>query len=96
MAVNQFRQKITISPDVISEKVQLGETLLMDVKTLAYFGLDSLGSTIWMEMQNCDDADELFEKVSASSQLPAIKIEAKFRQILQGLAGSRLISLSPH
>ena len=94
--MKQFRQNITISPDVIAEKIQLGETLLMDVKTLADFGLDTLGSTIWEEMQGCADADELFEKVTASSQLPASQLETKFRQILQGLAGSRLIALKPH
>ena len=94
--MNRFGQTIAISPDVISQEVLLGETVLMDVKTLAYFGLDSLGSAIWLEMQSCSDVDDLFDKISQSSDFATEHLRAKFSQILQGLAASRLIVLTNH
>ena len=67
----------------------------MDVKTLAYFGLDALGSTIWQELQQCDDADEVFRRLRSSAGLDDDLLERKFGGILKGLEMSRIITLQP-
>ena len=88
-----FPFKIRISPDVISQEVLLGETLLMDVKTLTYFGLDALGSNIWHELQQCDDADEVFRRLRSTAALDDDVLERKFSGIIKGLEVSGIITL---
>jgi hypothetical protein len=87
--------EIFISPDVIDQEVFLGETILMNVKTLNYFALDSLGSAFWKAMQTTSDADEVLQQVVLEGDVPAAQLEVKLRNILNGLSQSRLIELKP-
>lgn len=91
--LESFPYTIRISPDVISQEVLLGETLLMDVGTLAYFGLDSLGTSVWREMQASQDADEVFRRLLKTSGLTEEALAVKYRGILQGLEVSKIIRL---
>jgi len=93
--VESFPFKIRISPDVISQDALLGETLLMDVKTLVYFGLDEFGTTVWRELQARAGAAEIFERLLASTGLPSETLAAKFGGILRGLEASGIIVLEP-
>ena len=88
-----FPYRVTISPNVISQEVLLGETVLMNVETLAYFGLDELGSKIWRELSSCNDAQEAFDRVSKDSGVDGEKLAATFNGILRGLEMSKIISL---
>lgn len=88
-----YPYRVRISPDVISQEVLLGETVLMDVKRLVYFGLDEFGTKVWKEFQLHPDADEVFKRLSASSEMPRDGLEAKFASLIQGLAHSQVIEL---
>jgi hypothetical protein len=80
---------------VISQEVLLGETLLMDVKSLTYFGLDELGTRIWKEIESCVDANEVFRRLQSSSELSEEALARKFDGILKGLEISRIVTLEP-
>ena len=41
-----LNQTITLSPQVISQEVA-GETVLLDLESECYFGLDAVGTRIW-------------------------------------------------
>jgi len=88
-----YPYRVRISPDVISQEVLLGETVLLDVKTLVYFGLDALGSAVWREIQERPDADEAFSRLLASTLLSEEKLCEKFSSIISGLENSRIIQL---
>lgn len=88
-----FPFKVRISPDVISQEVLLGETVLMDVKTLVYFGLDELGTAVWRAIRECPDADAAFARLLVSTALSEAELESKFVMIINGLENSRLIQL---
>lgn len=95
-ALASYPYRIRISPDVISQEVLLGETVLLDVKTLVYFGLDELGSAVWREIQECPDADEALSRLLSSTPLQAEELRDKFFSILKGLERSRIIELEPN
>lgn len=90
-----FPYRIRISPDVISQEVLLGETVLMDVKTLVYFGLDGLGSAVWRVIRECPDADEAFARLLSSTAVSEAELAPKFEKIIKGLENSRIIQLEP-
>lgn len=87
--------KIRVAPDVISQEVQLGETLLLDVKTLVYYGLDELGTKLWCEIQRNADGDAAFSALLDATALPAGQLATKFTAILGALEKSGLIELEP-
>ena len=41
-----LNQTVTLSPEVISQEVS-GETVLLDLESENYFGLDEVGTRIW-------------------------------------------------
>jgi len=85
--------KIVISPDVIFQEVQLGESLLLNVKTLVYYAFDPLGTRFWNALQVSADADEALGLVATASDWPLSELQSKFRAILSGLERSGLITL---
>jgi hypothetical protein len=91
MALNLYFE---ISPDVISTEAQLEETLLMDTRTLAYFGLDPLGSKLWQVMQASQDADEVIRQVAATSGKSTEELEPVMLAILAGMERSRLLRVA--
>lgn len=91
--MGRFNLKFTISPDVIDQEVPLGETLLMDVKTLKYFGLNPLGTILWREMQKDSDLDEVYARVGLQSELSEAELASVVLAIVQGMAQAGLIRL---
>ena len=45
-----LNQNVVLSPDVISQEVS-GETVLLDLGSECYFGLDTVGTRIWQLIQ---------------------------------------------
>lgn len=86
--------RFDISPDVISTEVQLEETLLLNTRTLAYFGLDPLGSMLWRGMQACQDADEVIALAAETSGRNVVELEQLMQTILSGMERSKILSLS--
>lgn len=85
--------KVAISPDVISQEIFFGETLLLDVKTLVYFGLDALGTRIWELLQERGSLQSVLGTLQRESDLEAGVLEQKFEGIINGLRHSGLISV---
>lgn len=65
----------------------------MDVKTLAYFGLDELGTSMWREIECGGDADEAYRRALNSTGLAPGELGPKFRSMLEGLSKSGIIEL---
>jgi len=86
--------RFEISADVISTEAPLEETLLMNTQTLAYYGLDPLGSKLWRLMQSCQDADEIIQQAVATTGKSQQELEQVMRAILSGMAQSRLLSVT--
>ena len=91
--MTRFPYRVHISPSVISQQVLLGETILMDVESLAYFGLDELGSRIWNSLQTCDDAQQVFDGLTEATGIDEEALATKYEGVLKGLEISRIISL---
>ena len=83
-------RKISISPDVISTEIFFGESLLLNVKTLSYFGLDSLGTKLWTLLQEHEDTQTVFDRLRQESPLDREQLTLKFEGILGGLQLHRL------
>lgn len=85
--------RFTISPNVIFQEVQLGESMLLDVTTVTYFAFDPLGTRIWLAMQQTDNADQVLRSVAPESGMAKEDLERKLRGILAGLERSGLITM---
>jgi len=55
-----LNQTVTISADVISQEVS-GETVLLDLESENYFGLDEVGTRIWQLIQENSDLNTVYQ-----------------------------------
>ena len=53
-------KKITISKEALSQEVN-GETVILDLNSESYFGLDEVGTRIWQLLQEHGDVQKAFD-----------------------------------
>jgi hypothetical protein len=49
----ELNKKITFADTIFAQEVD-GEMVLLDMESENYFGLDSVGSSIWSAIEKCD------------------------------------------
>lgn len=89
MAMNQ---SITISTEVLSQEVS-GETVLLDMQSESYFGLDEVGTRIWQLLQEKDDLQAVFDVILDEYDVEADQLEIDLKELIAGLEEAGLVSL---
>ena len=81
-----------ISSDVLSQEVG-GETVLLDLKSEAYFGLDTTGTRIWQLLQENGSLQAAFDIMLAEYDVEETVLRKDFADLLGKLVQAGLISL---
>ena len=89
MALN-LNQKIEISPDVLFQEVG-GETVLLDLESEHYFGLDAVGTRIWSLIGEGVSVDDMVDTLLEEYEVERATLEADVAELLSRLAEAGLI-----
>jgi len=57
-----FEQKIVVLPDTLINVVS-GESVILNLKTESYFGLDTIGTDMWQALTTSDSVQSAFESL---------------------------------
>ena len=87
-----LNQKITLSPDVISQEVS-GETVLLDLESENYFGLDEIGTRIWQLIKETNDLETIFRTLLAEYDVGEERLRGDLDALLSEIAGLGLVKL---
>ena len=87
-----LNQTITLSPDVISQEVS-GETVLLDLESEHYFGLDEVGTRIWHLARETDDLKAIYDTLLAEYDVAENRLKKDLDVLLGEIAGLGLITL---
>ena len=87
-----LNQTITLSPDVISQEVS-GETVLLDLESEHYFGLDEVGTRIWQLARETNDLKAIYQTLLAEYDVPENRLQRDLDNLLAEIAGLGLITL---
>ncbi|GMN01955.1 PqqD family protein [Erythrobacter sp. MTPC3] len=82
-----------VSDEVVGREVG-GETVLLNLSSGLYFGLDSVGGEIWQLLEDeprsfaklCDEIDNVYDA-------PRTRIEADMKNLLKDLLDKELVEL---
>ena len=88
-----LQQKVTISPEVLSQEVD-EESVLLDLKSESYFGLDEVGTRIWQLLKNGSDLQNVFEILLAEYEVGEDKLKKDLQEHITQLVDAGLISLT--
>jgi hypothetical protein len=85
-------QTISQSPDVISQEVS-GETVLMDLESENYYGLDEVGTRIWQLIEQTNDLRVIYQTLLQEYEVKEEHLLRDLDVLLGQIAGLGLITL---
>ena len=80
----------TVSKDVLFQEVS-GETVLLDLASEQYFGLDEVGTRIWALLNEGRSVGEMVEILLGEYAVGREQLEADVRELLGALMDAGLI-----
>ena len=87
-----LNQTIALSPDVISQEVS-GETVLLDLESENYFGLDEVGTRIWQLIKETNDLNTIFNTLLDEYEVTEERLQQDLTVLLTEIEGLGLITL---
>ncbi len=87
-----LNQVVTLSPDVISQEVS-GETVLLDLNSENYFGLDEVGTRIWQLIESSGNLQEIYDTMLSEYEVEADQLLEDMEQLVVDIEKAGLVSL---
>jgi len=87
-----LNQNITLSPEVISQEVS-GETVLLDLESENYFGLDEVGTRIWQLIKETNDLQAIYQTLLTEYDVSEERLQQDLDTLLGEIAGLGLVTL---
>ena len=88
-----LNQTVTLSPDVISQEVS-GETVLLDLGSENYFGLDEVGTRVWQLIQEGGRLQDIYDALLAEYEVGPEQLLADLEKLLNDIQAAGLVTLS--
>ena len=86
-------RRVEISTDVLSQEVD-GETVLLDLNSEAYFGLDQVGTRIWQLLQEVGELPAVYDIMLDEYDVDGEKLKEDLDALITDLDEAGLISVS--
>ena len=83
---------ITLSPDILHQELG-GETVLLNLVTEHYFGLDPVGSRIWQVLGETGRAAAVIEALLTEYDVDEATLRTDVQRLIGELAGAGLVLL---
>jgi Coenzyme PQQ synthesis protein D (PqqD) len=83
-------QRVKPSEDVVWRNLQ-GESVLLDLKTGVYFGLDGVGTRIWTLLQDHDDLQVVLAELLGEYDVPEERCASDLVELVGALAEKGLV-----
>ena len=87
-----LNQTIALSPDVISQEVS-GETVLLDLESENYFGLDEVGTRIWQLIKETNELQSIFDTLLEEYDVSEERLQLDVSTLLTEIEGLGLVTL---
>lgn len=85
--------KLTISDDVVARQVG-GETMLLDLASGTYFGLNAVGGRFWQLVESEVSPQEARDTILAEYEVAAEELDRDLAELVDQLASNGLVIAS--
>ena len=87
-----LQQKVTISSEVLAQEVD-EETVLLDMKSESYFGLDEVGTRIWQLLKDTGNLQTVYDTMCEEYDVDEKQLKKDLLDHVTQLVEAGLISL---
>jgi hypothetical protein len=82
--------KFVISEEALSQEVN-GETVILDLKSESYFGLDEVGTRIWQLLNKGNTPQQIHDLLLVEYEVDAEQLQKDISELISQLADAGLI-----
>ena len=89
-----FSSRVIVDPEVLFREVG-EETVLLNLKTEKYLGLNDTGTAIWKALAESPTLQEAYDAVLDQFEVDAEELKRDMRELVDALIEQRLIEIAP-
>jgi hypothetical protein len=87
-----FGMKASVPPDVLIQELQ-GESVLLNIRTGRYFGLDDVGTRMWAVLTTAESLQAAYDTLLAEYEVDGQRLERDFRTLVGNLVEHGLVEV---
>jgi len=87
-----FSMRVSVPDDVLVQELQ-GESVLLNVESGRYFGLDEVGTRMWAALANAESLQAAYDALLAEYDVDAEQLERDFRGLVEKLLERGLVKV---
>ena len=87
-----FDQRVEI-PDDVSMNVLKGEAVLLNLVDETYYGLDEVGTSMWIRLRDSDSIQDAYESLLAEYEVDPEVLRRDLEELIEKLAARGLVKL---
>lgn len=88
-----FDRKLTIAQDTLINVIE-GESVLLNLKSESYFGLDPIGTRMWDLLTNSDSIQSAYETLLDEYDVEADKLRLDMQDLIEKLIANGLMEVA--
>ncbi len=74
-----------LAESIVSTKLPNGDTVLLDVESELYFGLNPVGTIVWEALRDGDDRDAIVARCLSEFEVDSTTVEADIDDLLSDM-----------
>ena len=90
-----FDQRVTIPPDVLVQELD-GESVILNVATERYFGLDRVGTRMWVALTSLESIEAAYESLLAAFDVDGERLRQDLQTLVTELVDHGLLDPVGH
>lgn len=85
-------QRVILSPEAMFQEIA-GESVILDLSSASYFGLDEVGTRLWQLLQADSSLQAASEKLLSEYEVDGEQLERDLLTLIQQLSDAGLVTL---
>lgn len=88
-----FNQRVTVPPDVLMREVA-GESVILNLNTETYFGLDEVGTRMWQVLAESETIQHAYDTLLDEYEVDPARLRSDLVSLIEELVDHGLLDLS--
>lgn len=88
-----FDQKLVVTPDTLINVIE-GESVLLNLKSENYFGLDQIGTRMWTLLTTSDSIQAAYEALLDEYNVSADELRKDMQDLIEKLIANELLEVA--
>ena len=87
-----FSQRVTV-PDFVMFRQLSGESILLNLNNEQYFGLDDVGTRMWLSLTQSGSIEEAYQSLLGEYEVDAQELRRDLIELVQNLSTQGLVEI---